>query len=74
MDNEKKLKPCPFCGEKRLLEVRTIERRDRPKCKFVGMVSCLNCFSQAGNHGFDWTAEEAEENAIKSWNRRAKTD
>lgn len=65
-----KLKPCPFCGEKKLIEVRTLEREDRPQCKFVGTVTCLRCFGQAGNHGFDWTEEEAEKNAVKAWNLR----
>lgn len=66
-----KLKPCPFCGGKRIL-VNTIERDDRPKCKWTCTVFCTSCFGSACNHGFDWTKEEAEEKAIAAWNRRAE--
>ena len=63
------LKPCPFCG-KHDVEVYTVEREDRPKCKWTATVFCLRCFASTTNHGFDWTEEAAKEKAIKAWNRR----
>lgn len=66
------LKPCPFCGEKKFLEVSATERKDRPKCIFTARVACLICHGQASNHGFDWTEEEAKEKAIKAWNKRVE--
>lgn len=66
----KELKSCPFCGESKFLEVESKERKDRPQCKFTATVSCLMCHGRAGNHGFDWTEEEAVNSAIKAWNRR----
>lgn len=35
------LKPCPFCGENRMLEIRSKERKDRDKCKFTAEVQRL---------------------------------
>lgn len=68
------LKPCPFCGESRMLEIRSKERKDRDKCKFTAEVVCLRCFVTACNHSFDWFEEEAKEKAINAWNRRITID
>ena len=64
------LKPCPFCGEETLLEIKSTEREDRKLCKFKAKVTCLRCFATVQNHGFDWTEDEAIENAVNAWNRR----
>ena len=67
---ETKLKSCPFCGEKELLEVYAEPRGDREKCIWNAYVVCLICHGRASNHGFDWTEEEAKDKAIRAWNRR----
>lgn len=64
------LKHCPFCGEKKRIEIRSVERKDRPQCKFVAYVSCLKCFAQISNHGFDWTEKEAIAKAVRAWNHQ----
>lgn len=66
---ESDLKPCPFCG-KDIIIVHSVEREDRPKCRWHTIVYCLFCFGQASTHGFHWTKKESEEVAIKAWNRR----
>ena len=65
-----RLKPCPFCGEEKLLNIKTVDHKYRPQCKFTGRVTCLMCFASAHTHGFEWTEDEAREEAIKAWNRR----
>lgn len=65
-----RLKPCPFCGEQKFVEVRVNERNDRLECKFKAYAICLMCGAQTMNQGFDWTEGEAEENAVRAWNRR----
>jgi hypothetical protein len=69
---QKKLKHCPHCGESKMLELCSTERNDRPHCKWTAEVVCLRCFATAGTHGFEWTKEDAEREAISAWNRRAK--
>ena len=65
------LKHCPFCGSKgNNIVVVTDKRTDRTDCNFTSRVSCLNCFGGIHTHGFYWTAEEAQTNAIQAWNRR----
>lgn len=56
--SKEKLKPCPFCGEKRNLY---------PESYVTGkwQVECLICRASGGN-----CVKEA--NAIKAWNRRVK--
>jgi hypothetical protein len=61
---------CPFCGKSHII-IDTIERQDRPACKWRATVFCANCFGEASNHGFDWTEEKAKRKAIEAWNRRA---
>jgi phage terminase large subunit GpA-like protein len=65
-----KLKPCPHCGESKLLEIEATERNDRPQCKWTATVTCLRCFATAGTHGFEWTKEDAKREAKAAWNRR----
>ena len=66
------LLPCPFCGEKKLLDVSVKEHTDRPYYKYVGFVDCLNCFAGVHTHGFLWDEDEAIDEAIKAWNRRSE--
>lgn len=70
MTNKYDLKPCPFCGEKTLLEVQSTERTDRDLYRFTSDIVCLRCFATACNHGFDLTENEAIEKAVEAWNRR----
>ena len=69
MDNEPIF--CPHCG-KNLLSVESKQHNDRIEgaAKWTARVLCLNCFAEICNHGFDWTEEEAINEAIKAWNRR----
>ena len=64
------LKSCPFCGKSHII-IDSTEREDRPKCRWHTRVFCADCFGEASSPGFEWTKEEAEEKAIKAWNRRA---
>lgn len=64
------LKMCPYCGSNNL-EIFTIERNDSSKYKWKAYVICSECFGSAVNHGLDLTENEAKDNAIKAWNRRA---
>ena len=65
------LRQCPFCGSKGSdISIFTEERTDRPQCKFTSRVLCLNCFAEVRTHGFHWTYQEAQDAAIKAWNRR----
>lgn len=64
------LKPCPFCGEDRMLDVQASERDGRSDCKYTAKVVCLNCFASACIHGFDWFEDEAKDKAVRAWNRR----
>lgn len=73
MNNKEELKACPFCGEKDLLEVETIDfgKEKRPfGYTWTARVDCLNCSGSCGTHGFEKTEEDARRVAIKSWNRR----
>lgn len=69
-------KSCPFCGETNLICISSKYHKDREDntAKWTATVTCLNCFAEICNHGFDWTEEEAIEKAIKAWNRRAYDD
>lgn len=68
------LKYCPFCGESKLLDVRSKQHEDRyyDAPKWTARAMCCRCLAEACNHGFDWTEDEAIEKAIKAWNRRAE--
>ena len=73
MNNKEELKACPFCGEKDLLEVETIDfgKEKRPfGYTWTARVDCLSCSGSCGTHGFEKTEEDARRVAIKSWNRR----
>lgn len=70
MDN---LKPCPFCGEKKLLEIETINhgKENRPfGFTWTANVSCLNCSGSCWTHRFHKNKEDAKMMAIAAWNRR----
>ena len=71
----KELKPCPFCGNNNLLEVRIKDHGNinRPYgYRYTGEVTCLSCFASVVSHGFEATAEEAEQSVRQSWNRRTE--
>lgn len=64
-----KLKPCPFCGDK------------RPKLRRFNTNSyraiCQSCGSQGSPgviHSWHSTPFIAQSNAVKNWNRRAESD
>lgn len=65
-----KLKPCPFCGKERAF-VDYIFHKERPYYRHYARVMCAFCQANVGDTGFSDTREEAEEKAIKAWNRRA---
>lgn len=68
------LKPCPFCGEKELLEVETIDHGEEKRplgFRWTAKVSCLNCSACCGTHGFQRNEEAGKRMAIRAWNRRA---
>ena len=65
-----KLKPCPFCGKERAF-VDYIFHEERPYYQHYARVMCAVCQANVGSTGFSNTREEAEEKAIKAWNRRA---
>jgi Lar family restriction alleviation protein len=59
------LKPCPFCGSKAILYselVKTGQYLPLPEGNYS--VQCIEC---AAGTAIDW---EAEQDAIKAWNRR----
>lgn len=64
------LKPCPFCGKQDMLEFRPIEHNDRPSYKYIGQITCLNCFASIITHGFEMTEEEAKCSVMDAWNKR----
>lgn len=64
------IKPCPFCGGKAFLSV--LYHEDRPYFPYIAVVLCSKCQAKCGSTGFSNSKEEAEENAIKCWNRRVK--
>ena len=69
----KELLPCPHCGGNNIV-IETTERKDRQDCKWTSKVFCLQCFAEVPNHGFDFSKDEAEQNAIAAWNRRKGKD
>lgn len=67
---EIKLKPCPFCeGDRASMDY--IIHGGRPYYKHYARVMCPFCQANVGSTSFSDTKEEAEEKAIKAWNRRA---
>lgn len=65
------LKPCPFCGKNDLLRIKAIKHDHRSTFPYIGVVTCLNCFSRIMSHGFSETPEKAKKEAVIAWNRRA---
>lgn len=71
-----KLKPCPFCGQTPTLEVKPMWHGSHGYhgC-FEYDIHCKNCGCRVGlgqNTDIYISSEEAMNNAIKKWNRRAK--
>ena len=68
-----KLKPCPWCGSSAALLVNQI---DGYPGRHTYACECLMCHAQAplGELSDVWcTAEEAKEEAVRIWNRRAES-
>lgn len=61
--DEKKLKPCPFCG------YHAVAESGKARKGYDAIVSCNCCGAEYRSVYFD-TIEEAENDAIESWNRR----
>ena len=71
-----KLKPCPFCGVKPYLEKSHRAFVDRKSTK-VTFVRCTQCNARSGrikisDYGFTSHCLEAEEEAVKNWNKRTQ--
>ena len=67
------LKPCPFCGEEKMLEYEVIDHgvEKRPfGFRFTAKVTCLNCFGSIGTHGFHRDTESSKRAVFRAWNRR----
>ena len=80
----KQLKPCPFCGSDVYLEKKPLwselggTKRGYYGC-YEYVIECNNedcgCHVKLpGNDTVYTTDEEAKENAIKAWNRRADNE
>lgn len=71
-----KLKPCPFCGSKEVGMAKAVGHIFARK--YQGKVRAICCKKCGVNGGIFNTlamsVEEAEKNAIQSWNRRADGD
>ena len=65
-----KLKPCPFCGEKDDLKIGHDSWGYPNEC-YSGRVRCGRCDSLTYAAGRN-TIDEAEADAVKRWNTRAK--
>lgn len=68
------LKPCPFCGQVKFLELDYIEHTagNRPNgYRYVGKVTCVLCGVHILSSGFHDSTESAYYGAIRAWNRRA---
>jgi Lar family restriction alleviation protein len=59
-----KLLPCPFCGYDVVLEGMKVRKG------YEVVVHCNGCLASIHTITYD-TEEEAEQNAIQAWNRRA---
>ncbi len=64
----KELKPCPFCGAKNPI-VNSFEVRKG----YEANVQCENCLVYMPSITYD-SRQEAENEAIREWNRRAKDE
>lgn len=67
------LKPCPFCGEVKFIELDYIEHpvSKRPNgYRYVGKVSCVACGVVVTSSGFHESVESAYYAAVERWNRR----
>ena len=63
------LKPCPFCGCKRIY-VQKMCDKNIAKPNNYGRAMCLHCFVTVPSEGLFDTAEEAAASAKENWNRR----
>lgn len=78
------LKPCPFCGKDVYMEKRPMWRMEGSTTRgYTGayefIIQCVNpecgCNVKLGkNSTLNATEEEAREEAIKHWNRRATSE
>lgn len=71
------LKPCPFCGEQMMFEVRARDHGEKARpygYRWTAEVVCLRCFARACSHGFEGTEETAIRRATEAWNRRVKSE
>ena len=71
------LKPCPFCGEAKLLEYEVIDHGEEKRplgLRFTARVTCLSCFGSCGTHGFRKDGETSKRAAFRAWNRRVGDD
>jgi len=71
------LKPCPFCGQVKFLELDYIEHpvSNRPYgYRYVGKVTCVSCGVHILSSGFHDSAESAYHDAVRAWNRRADNE
>lgn len=67
------LKPCPFCGQVKFIELDYIEHTtsSRPHgYRYVGKVSCVSCGVGVVSSGFHDSAESAYHAAARVWNTR----
>lgn len=70
MNEEIKLKPCPFCGGPVKLEKAHVHQSEiYGKRQFYGVV-CRNTINLGGSCGMEQVPSASEEAAISRWNMR----
>lgn len=68
-----KLKPCPFCGDVKFIELDYNEHTEKSRpfgYRYVGRVKCVRCGVHVTSSGFCDSAESAYHAAAERWNRR----
>ncbi|WP_426577629.1 Lar family restriction alleviation protein [Xenorhabdus stockiae] len=63
------LKPCPFCGSDNLGSNHYFDSDDK---NYIGWIDCYSCDARGPEIGWFDDFGEAETEAIKLWNQRAK--
>ena len=72
MENERELRPCPFCGGKALISRSYSERNN----SFFAFISCARCrirgqsFKSYGDPLENWNENPAAYRATIAWNTR----